>query len=169
MSILKIDWILLASVCGLLAAGLIGIFSIDHDLFYRQLAWTLISLLTIMIIAHIHLRPLLGARACILGIYFFSLALLIITYFIAGPIHGARSWIEVGPLQIQSSEFMKVALIILFSSFFAIRHIAIARLQTIVISCVYLLIPLALVLIQPDLGTALILFGIWFGYLLVSE
>lgn len=64
---------------------------------------------------------------------------------------------------------MKLALIVLLSSFFARRHVAIAEPRTIAISFVYLLIPILLVLLQPDLGTALVLFGIWFGYLLVSE
>jgi len=67
------------------------------------------------------------------------------------------------------SEFAKFALIVVFSSFFAKSHVGIAHLKNLVFSFIYFVIPALLITIQPDMGTALILFGIWFGYLLVSE
>ncbi len=95
--------------------------------------------------------------------------LLLVTYFFAPSIAGTRSWIVIGTAQIQASEFMKAALVLLLSRFFASRHVAIASYRIIFISFLYTIIPLGLILIQPDLGTALIIFGLWFGYLLVSE
>jgi len=116
----------------------------------------------------LNLKALFNYRWLILGIYFFVLALLIVTYLVAPAIHGARSWIVLGPIQIQPSEFMKAALVILFSSFFATRHVAIARLGIIAASFLYFFIPAVIVLLQPDLGSGLVLLGIWLGYLLIS-
>ena len=59
-------------------------------------------------------------------------------------------------------------LFFLLSSFFETRHVAIARSVVIARSFIYLLIPTAIIRIQPDLGTSLVLLGIWFGYLLIS-
>ncbi|MBI2010624.1 MAG: FtsW/RodA/SpoVE family cell cycle protein [Candidatus Colwellbacteria bacterium] len=140
----------------------------DQSLFIRQLIWVLAGLFFFFSLPLLNLKAVFNYRWLILGIYFFVLLLLLITYFAAPFIHGARSWLVLGPIQIQPAEFMKASFIILFSSFFAIRHVTIARLRIIGASFIYFIVPTLLVLIQPDLGTALVLFGIWFGYLLVS-
>ena len=68
----------------------------------------------------------------------------------------------------QVSELVKLALIILFSFFWARAHVGIGRIKNLFKSFLYFAIPAFLVLLQPDLGTVLIFFAIWFGYLLVS-
>ncbi len=144
-------------------------YSINHELFFKQSAWVVLGILIILACSFINLRALLSYRWIILVFYGMACLLLFATYFFATPIAGTKSWIIIGPIQVQTSEFMKAALILLFSRFFALRHVAIANYQTIFISFIYTLIPLGLILIQPDLGTALIICGLWFGYLLVSE
>lgn len=165
----RLDLWLLGPMVYLMAAGLLIIYSIDQGLFIKQLIWVALGLVLILGFYYLNLRAFLSYQWVILAIYVLIVLLLLVTYFIATPISGTRSWIILGSAQIQSSEFMKVALIILLSRFFASRHISIANIKTITISFIYALLPLILILIQPDLGTALIIFGIWFGYLLVSE
>ena len=152
----------------LMAISLVTLASGNMDLFVRQIVWTSMALLLILGLPLLNLRALFQYRWVVLGIYFFILSLLVATYFAAPVISGARSWIIIGPLQIQPSEFMKAALIILLSSFFAARHVAIARMGTILASFVYFLIPTIFVMLQPDAGTGIVLLGIWFGYLLLS-
>jgi len=165
----RLDLWLLGPVVYLMAAGLLIIYSIDQGLFIKQLIWVVLGLVLIFGFYYLNLRAFLSYQWVILAIYALIVLLLLVTYFMATPIAGTRSWIILGPAQIQSSEFMKAALVILFSRFFASRHISIANIRTIAISFIYVLIPIVLILIQPDLGTALVVFGIWFGYLLVSE
>jgi len=164
----KLDWGILGAVLILITASLLVLASSGTELFVKQLIWLSVALLLMLGLPFLNLRALFSYRWFILGIYFSILLLLIITYFVAPAIHGARSWIVLGPLQVQPSEFMKAALIVLFSSFFATRHIAIARLGVITSSFIYFLIPAVIVLIQPDLGSSLVLLGIWLGYLLIS-
>lgn len=102
------------------------------------------------------------------GIYALSILLLTITYFVAPPVRGVRAWLPVGPLQFQTSELAKFSLILILSVFFAKRHIGIAHFKNIALSFLYFLIPAVLIILQPDMGSVLIFFGIWFGYLLVS-
>jgi rod shape determining protein RodA len=59
-------------------------------------------------------------------------------------------------------------MIIFFAYFFARRHISIGRLTTIIRPFIYFLLPAIFVFLQPDLGTVVVLFGIWLGFLLVS-
>ena len=165
----RLDVGIIGAALALIAAGLLVFASSNQELFYRQLVWLLGALVLIFGLPFLNLRAILSYKWVIFGIYFSALALLLVTYFAAPTIHGAKSWIVLGPFQLQASEFMKAAFIILMSSFFATRHIAIARLGIIVRSFIYLLIPTIIILLQPDLGTALVLLGIWLGYLLISE
>jgi len=164
----KLDWGMLGAIFVLIIAGLLVLASSDTELFFKQLIWLVAALLLMLGLPLVNLKALFSYRWFILGIYFFILLLLIITYFVAPTIHGARSWITFGSFQIQPSEFMKAALIILLSSFFATRHVAIARMKIIISSFLYFLVPATLVLLQPDLGSSLVLLGIWLGYLLIS-
>ncbi|OGY61084.1 MAG: hypothetical protein A3G58_01870 [Candidatus Colwellbacteria bacterium RIFCSPLOWO2_12_FULL_46_17] len=164
----RLDWGILGAVVVLIVAGLLTIAASDTGLFMKQLIWLSAALFLMLGLPFSNLRALFNYRWFIFGIYFSILLLLVITYLIAPVIHGARSWIVLGPFQIQPSEFMKAALIILFSSFFATRHIAIARLGIITTSFLYFFIPTVVVLLQPDLGSGLVLLGIWLGYLLLS-
>ncbi|MEK7192392.1 MAG: FtsW/RodA/SpoVE family cell cycle protein [Patescibacteria group bacterium] len=169
MDILKRqDWYLTAAVLFLVAASLVVLSSINTDLFWQQLIWILLGLSLFLIFSLIDWRPIINYRWMILAVYLFAIILLLITYFLAPSIRGTRSWLVAGPIQFQTSEIGKLALIILLAYFFASRHIGIARLGIIVKSFIYFLIPAVFVLSQPDLGTALILFFIWFGFLLVS-
>lgn len=169
LSIIKrMDWLLNAVVLFLVAAGLLTIYSINQDLFYQQLIWTLLALLVIVFFALLDWRPLINYRSLVFGFYFFVIGLLFLTYFFAPVIRSARSWLVLGPIQLQPAELVKPALIIVYAYFFAKRHVGIAHWYNLILSFLYFFIPAVLILIQPDLGTVLILFGLWFGFLLIS-
>ena len=164
----KFDWGLIGAVAILIASGLLVLAASNQAFFIRQLIWLVGAVALIMGLPLLNLRAILSYKWIIFGIYFFVLFLLVVTFFVAPTINGAKSWIVIGSFQIQASEFMKAALIIFLSSFFATRHVAIARIGVIIKSFIYFLIPTVIVLIQPDLGTSLVLLGIWLGYLLIS-
>ena len=162
------DWLLGGSIFALMCASLIMLRSISVDLFTQQLGWAVIAVLVIFIFAHIDWRALASYKWIVVSIYFFSVALLIATYFFAPTIRNTRAWLVIGPAQFQVSEFVKVALIIFFAYFFSKRHVGIARLSTIIRPFIYFLIPAGFIFAQPDMGTVIVLFCIWAGFLLVS-
>ena len=164
----RLDYKLVLASTVIMLFGLLALLSSGGELFSRQLIWLIPAFLLLVGLPYLNLRAFLSYRWVRWGFYVSALVLLLITFFVAPTIGGAKSWIRLGVFQIQPSEFMKAAMIIFLSGFFALRHVAIARLGIIITSFMYMIIPFALVLIQPDLGTALILFAIWFGYLLVS-
>lgn len=165
----KQDWILNAAIIFLAIAGLISLLSIGPKQFFnQQLVWYFLGWAMVAVLARVDWRPLINYPKFIYGIYILAVVLLIVTYFLASPIRGIRGWLTLGPLQIQTSEFVKVALILIFSLFWSKAHVGIAHFKNLAVSFVYFLIPAALIALQPDLGSALIIFSIWFGYLLVS-
>ncbi len=164
----RVDWVLNGIVLALAIFSLITISSIAPHLFWQQLIWFILGFGLILLFSQIDWRPLINHRWIIFSIYFFFVGLLGITFLFAPTIRGIRGWLVIGPFQMQTSEFVKIALIIVFAYFFARRHVGIALWRNIFIPFVYLLIPAVFVLLQPDLGSALILFGLWIGFLLVS-
>ncbi len=164
----NLDWVLNTCIFFIGIAGLITLLSSDSGLFYKQLAWFIFGFILIFIISQIDLRPFENYPWVVFGFYFFIIVFLGFTYLIASPIRGVRGWLSFGELKFQTSELAKLALIILFSFFWAKAHIGIGHIKNLFKSFLYFALPAALVLIQPDLGTVLILFSIWFGYLLIS-
>jgi rod shape determining protein RodA len=100
--------------------------------------------------------------------YFITVLLIALAVLVGPEIRNTRNWLAIGPIRIQPVELAKLALILLYASFWSTRHIAVARWRTILLSLVICLIPTVLTLMQPDLGSASVLCAIWFGYLLAS-
>jgi rod shape determining protein RodA len=82
--------------------------------------------------------------------------------------HGAANWFNFGAFSLQPSDFAKLALIIILAKYFSRRHIEIANIRHIIVSGVYAFCFFILVLLHPDLGSAIIMFFIWLGMVLVS-
>ena len=98
-------------------------------------------------------------------LYWINLAALIAVLFVGREINGAKSWIILGPLSLQVSEFSKFALLLTLSAFVTRRQASIHRGRTVALSLLYLAPPLLLILKQPDFGTAMAVLSIWFGIL----
>lgn len=137
-------------------------------IFWLQLMWATIGTLFVLAFIRVDWRTLFNNRLVIWGIYIGVISLLVYAYFTSPIIRNTRSWIVIGPFTFQPVEFTKIALILVYARYFQRRHLAVARWQTIITSFVLFVIPAVLTLLQPDLGSATILFGVWFGFLLVS-
>lgn len=164
----KIDWQLNLAVLTMTALGLVNLLTSDIGLFYKQLSWAVIGVAFLFLLPILNLKQLVSYSWMIGGIFVFSLFLLLSTQFIGVTANASRSWIALGPLNFQPSEFAKLALIIVLSVFFSRRHIGIRRPEIIFGSFIYCALPAFLILLEPDAGAALILIGIWFGFLLAS-
>jgi rod shape determining protein RodA len=89
--------------------------------------------------------------------------------FVAGSIFkGARSWFNLGAFAFQPVDFVKVILVIILAKYFSRRHIEIANIRHILVSGFYTFIIFILVFLQPDFGSAIIIFLIWLFMVLFS-
>ena len=81
---------------------------------------------------------------------------------------GSTRWFDLGPIQVQPSEFAKLATILALARYFG-DHGADARdLRTLIKSLVIVAIPAGLVFIEPDLGTSVVFLAIWVGVVIVA-
>jgi rod shape determining protein RodA len=159
---------LLLSAGFIILASLVTLSAISTHLFLYQLAWMGIGALIIAILKFRDWSGILRARWFTWSIYALSIAFLVVTYIKAPVIRNTRSWIVLGPVQFQPVELAKIALILVLAGYFSRRHAEIGQWRHLLFSFVIFAIPAGLTLLQPDLGSASILFAIWFGYLLVS-
>lgn len=90
--------------------------------------------------------------------YALALGLLIAVDALGVITKGAQRWLDLGPLQIQPSELMKVALVIALARYFHSAWLdEVKRPTFLVVPVTMILAPVGLVLVQPDLGTAVML------------
>lgn len=164
-----IDWILFLSTLPLLGAGLITMnaFTGDATYFYKQSIWICIALLVFFALSNIDFRFLRKTWVSV-ALFLSSCTVLVILFIVGKVVKGAVSWFNFGLLSFQPSDLIKLVLIIILAKYFSRRHIEIANIRHILVSGFYAFIIFALVLIQPDFGSAIILFLIWFGMVLVS-
>lgn len=152
----------------LIAASLVLLSAVSLHLFYLQLLWVALGVGITAIFLYVDWRAVFNSRWIVWGFYFLALALMLLAYFTGPIIRNTRSWLVLGPFNLQPVELMKVALIFLYAHYFSRRHLAVARWQNIIATFLFFVVPAAIAVRLPDLGSAVIFFGIWFGFLLLS-
>ncbi len=167
----SLDWKLIGTALLLSFIGIILIMSAQHyadsqyqqQYYLRQLLWLGIAFVIFIVI--IHIPPRLFDLTAYL-IYTFSIILLILVLFIGTPRMGAYRWFSFGPINFAPSDLAKIALIFALSRFLAYTKLPVASKRRLSLSAIITLIPMMLILKQPDLGTSLvfivILLMMWF-------
>jgi rod shape determining protein RodA len=155
-------------VVAVIAAGLTILSAVSIHSFYLQLIWVAIGTCLVFIFYFIDWRSVFNTRWIVWGGYAASLALMLFALLRGPVIRNTRSWLVFGPFTLQPVELMKVALIFLYANYFSRRHLAVARWKNILASFLFFVIPAAVAVKLPDLGSAVIFFSIWFGFLLLS-
>lgn len=168
-SSLKIDWIMFFSALIISFLGLLTMSSYvsDDPFFERQVIWLIISIVVFFMLSLIDYR-FLNKTKVVVSIFIFSLSLLLVLFVVGHTAKGAESWFRIGGMSFQPSDPIKIVLIILLAKYFSRRHVEIANIRHIFVSGLYSLIIFILVFLQPDFGSALIIFLIWLGMVLVS-
>lgn len=137
------------------------------DLFYKQLSWITISIIVFFSLSFVDFR-FLRKTTPVMIVFVTALILLGAVIFFGKTVKGSKSWLDLGFFLFQPADFAKCALIIVLAKYFSKRHIEIANIKHIVVSGIYACLLGGLILLQPDLGSAIILFSIWFGMIVVS-
>jgi len=100
--------------------------------------------------------------------YFFTILLLIITLIVGKKVNGARSWLGIFGFGIQPSEFAKLATMMVLADYFDKHRKTINNFSTFTGGMIIFLIPFFLILIQPDMGTALVYIPVFLAIAFVS-
>jgi rod shape determining protein RodA len=168
----SIDWLLVFFIVPILLAGLFTMKSFvptedSGSFFTKQVVSIVVSLIVFFIFSFMDFRFLKRTDVLVTLFLFFS-GLLIILFILGHVSHGAQSWFNFGGFSFQPVDVMKLVLVLILAKYFSRRHVEIRNIKHIFISGFYALIPFILIILQPDFGSAMIIFLIWFGMVLVS-
>ncbi len=133
--------------------------------FSRGLMWAAIAVVVFVLATIFDYRWL---KTLAWPIYALQLGLLILTLAIGDGVGGSARWVSVGPLTFQFSEIAKILMIIVLASYLSSREGRLDSLTSIIGACLLVGPPLALVMLQPDLGTSLVFGAILAGMLWMS-
>lgn len=156
----------------LVALGLISLYSLSgvsaFPFFQRQLIWAGIGILLLVLSSMIDFRLFRIQSIAVFFSYLISVFLLGAILVVGARVRGIKAWFQVGGVALQPVELAKLTLVILLAKFFSKRHIEIYRIRHLVVSGIYLAVPTLLVLLQPDLGSAIVLISVWLAVVLFS-
>lgn len=169
LSNLKIDWILFFSALMVSFFGLLTMSSFESvDPFAeKQIVWLVISVCSFFILSLFDYR-FLNKTKIVLMLFIISIILLLTLFVLGHTAKGALSWFKFGDMSFQPAEPIKIVLIILLAKYFSRRHVEIANFKHIFVSGLYALSIFGLLFLQPDFGSALVVFFIWFGMVMLS-
>ncbi len=155
-----IDWVVILTSIALAAIGVLEIYSTTtHTLlaaqYKRQIDCVVLGIIMMVIFAHLDYHLVIDHSAalyvlCVLG--------LLATLVVSRPVEGARRWIAMGGLTFQMSEMAKLVIIICVAAYFAGRRVKTVGLKDLVALGLLAGLPALLVILEPDLGTAITFF-----------
>jgi rod shape determining protein RodA len=158
----NIDWVLLGVtvVLAVLSAMTLSTLSVTRaggTVALRQLAWFGVGLLALLVIVSLDYRRLVRAAPLL---YLAGLGALVSIFFIGRSVSGARRWIVVGPMSMQPSELFKLCFVLMVVWILTARWTQPIGRAALILTVPVVVVPALLIIKQPDLGTALLLFPV---------
>jgi rod shape determining protein RodA len=162
-------WPLLAIAVALSLLGILTMHPFDGaaSLAPRQLIWLALGIVVYAGCAIADMRFIRRTPVIVTG-YITVLVLLATLLVLGHATMGAKSWFTLAGVAFQPADLAKLVLIALLAKYFSRRHMEIRHIGHVIVSGLYTAAIVLLVLVQPDLGTAVILMSIWFGMVLIS-
>lgn len=169
------DWAMTAAVFLLTAIGLVFLYSIYSNgeaigvytsgSFAKQVLAVFLGLVVFFFFSYYDYRALNFFST---KLYFAMLLVLLFVIFAGTTVRGTTGWIKLGIFNFQPVEIAKVVMIIFLASFFSQKRTQMSIMVRILSSVVLVLLPVFLILKQPDFGSAMIIVGAWLAMLLAS-
>ncbi len=153
------DWWLLAIVMGICSLGVLEIYSATHNshlagMHWRQMWWILLGVVCMLVLSRLDYHKILGQAPVF---YLVGVAALVAVLAVGHTRFGAKRWIPILGAFLQVSELVKLIIIIVLARFFSEVRTEQLSLGDLVKAGVLVGVPLGLIMLQPDLGTALVL------------
>lgn len=168
----RIDWPLVSFILPIIAAGLVTMKSFTPlentgNFFGKQLIWISVAFIIFFVFSFIDFR-FLKRTDVLISLLLLACSALLILFIVGHVSHGAKSWFNFGFFSFQPVDITKLVLVLVLAKYFSRRHVEIKDIKHIFISGFYAFVPMVLVLLQPDFGSAMIVGLIWLGMVLVS-
>ncbi|MCX6745661.1 MAG: rod shape-determining protein RodA [Candidatus Parcubacteria bacterium] len=175
----KFDWLLFISICLLIILSIvllystaIGSQSVQSILnFKKQIVFFILGIFLIfLMVFFIDYRALKRYNLFLytIGIILLILVLIFWQRIMGTKIRGTTGWFNLGIFSFQPVELVKVFLIIYLSKFFSEKAKYIGQLKYFILSSLGVILVVILIALQPDFGSAVILFGLWLVLILLT-
>jgi len=163
------DWTLIIPAISLALIGILTMstFGQGASLASRQSLWLIIAIGVYFALAFLDTR-VIRRTAFVVSVYAIAGVLLVSLLLFAEPVMGARAWFSFGSVSFQPADFAKFALIALLAKYLSRRHVEIGDYRHILVSGMYAFTFTLLILVEPDMGNAIIFSALWLGMMLVS-
>lgn len=160
-SVFQFDILIFLATISLMVIGVLFVYSsgvsstgiVFSKEYIKQIIWAISGIGLIFTLSFIDYNRI---RALSPYIYFFFIILLLVTFFFGERVNGAKSWLGLFNFGIQPSEFAKIATILLLSAYYSSNRDGASSFKNFIFGLGIVLVPVVLILIQPDLGTALV-------------
>lgn len=154
--VLSFDWLLMLSVLALTAVGLMAIWSTTDgttlsSYFGRQLAYAGLGFLLFLVLLYFDYHVYSDYVSLV---YAAAVAVLGLVLLMGSSVHGNKSWIPVASFAFQPSEFVKLVVVVALAKYYSESERDCLDIKELLIGGVIVLVPMALVVLQHDLGTA---------------
>jgi rod shape determining protein RodA len=162
----QFDWLTVLAWIILSAIGLVAIYSATlgpvseflplhiQENFSKQLTWVALSILALIFIQFTSPRSFQQLSYLF---YFVTLVITGATIFIGVEVNAAKSWLEIGGVRLQTSELMKLATVLAVANYLTSRRdISVVKVKPALIATTLILLPVILIVLQNDTGTALV-------------
>ncbi|HKB25099.1 MAG TPA: rod shape-determining protein RodA [Methylomirabilota bacterium] len=158
----NVDWPLLGAAFLLFAMSLLTLSNLSvgrggAGVALRQTAWFGVGLVALLIVASLDYRRLVRAAP---AVYLLGLAGLTLVWAFGRSVSGARRWIGLGPMSVQPSELFKICFVLMAVWVITSRWAQPVGTGTLLMALPVVAVPFVLIIRQPDLGTALLLFPV---------
>ncbi|MGE5392586.1 MAG: rod shape-determining protein RodA [Candidatus Saccharibacteria bacterium] len=164
------DLILFGSSILLLLLGLLMIYSTSLDsgpsMFYKQLLVGIGGVIGLFALAFFDYRNLRKNTGLL---YVLTVLALLFVWLFGQNIRGSARWIDLYVIRLQPAELAKLMMVIIMAKFLDTHGEKLKSFRYVFLSAVYVFIPVGLVLIEPDLGSALVILATWFAMLMFSK
>jgi rod shape determining protein RodA len=161
------DWSIIWALFAIICIGLLSIYSAlypqiqvrpANNPFVKQIVWLAIGFAVLSGSLFINYQRLRSISPWLYGL----ILLLLVVVLVAGKeVHGSKRWLEIVGFQFQPSEFMKVIIVIQLAGYFSSQEVTnFPSLKKLALPVGFVVLPVLLVLAEPDLGTAISLMAI---------
>ena len=168
-SFAHVDWFLFGAALAISLIGAVTMrsFSIENSFFEKQIIWISIAV-GVFFLASLGDYNFLRRTPIIVGLYVFVFTLLSLIFVFGGVVKGSQNRFDLGLFAVQPADPAKLILVAVLAKYFGRRHVEIKHYRHILVSGAYAGLLFMLVLLQPEFGSAIAIFGIWFGMALIS-
>lgn len=169
----KFDFWLLFLGMSLSLLGIVFLYSLalssgNFLFFKKQVMFLSLGILLVLLISFLNIKALKESSIFVFALYFLLILLLSGLFIFGENIRGQRGWYSFGQVTFEPVEIVKIVLVLFFAKFFSARHIEMYQTRHIFLSALYAGLPVFLVFLQPDFGSAVIIVFLWLSMMLLS-